>query len=325
LLEGEAGTGKDCIAKVVHGLSERSGRPFVPFDCGVQDDTSLEAALFGQKTEGRSGAATAGAFASAHGGTLYLDNVGELPAELQGKLLTALQDGAVVPLGSSRPEPVHVRIIASSRARLLDLVKAGHFREDLFYRLAVMPIYLPPLRDRQADFLALLSDAIARSGLETGRRVHSVADDAVALLGAYHWPGNLRQLESAVFRAVSLCETGQLERGDFPQIAAELSGRSAALRLLHNSASTPLPLHNDGTATKLRPQAAAQSKADRFLDSNGKLLAADAVERALIAFAIEQCHGRMSLVARTLRIGRSTLYRKLREYGLEDLLDRDAA
>ena len=321
LLEGEAGVGKDTVARLVHGLSERSGRVFVSFDCSATNQADLEATLFGQRTTGRT---VAGAFNSANGGTLYLDNVGELPFALQAKLLAALQDSAVTPLGSTRPEPVQVRIIASSRTRLLDLVKAGQFREDLFYRLAVMPIYLSPLRERPADFPALLNNAMARSAVDAGRRISSISDEAVALLQSYGWPGNVRQLENTVFRAVCMCETGQLERSDFPHVAAEGSGRPNALALLHRSPATSLP-RIDHRAALPRPQPGNQAVPDRFLDTSGKLLAADAVERALIEFAIEHCHGRMSQVARTLNIGRSTLYRKLREYGLDTSLDSDAA
>src|SRR5690606_24779005 len=172
----------------------------------------VESTLFGHRKGAFTGAVAdqPGKFAEAHGGTLFLDEVGELPPETQVKLLRVIQEGEIEPVGAGRPERVNVRVISATNKRLLNLAKAGTFREDLYYRLNVFPIYVPPLRERIEDIPALVSHFIARLAAEAGKRVVGISDPALDLLRRYNWPGNIRQLENAVYRAVVLCDTAYL-------------------------------------------------------------------------------------------------------------------
>src|SRR5690606_1644722 len=259
-----------------------------------------------------------GKFREAHNGTLFLDEVGELPLDTQVKLLRALQEGEIEPVGAARPVKVNVRVISATNRRLLNLARDGAFREDLYYRLNIFPIYLPPLRERRDDIPALVDHFIARFAAEEGRRVAAISRDALAMLMAFDWPGNIRQLENAVFRAVVLAESPVLEQEDFPQILAAEKGREAA-RAERGASFTPTaPVHIDNAPALPRlPDPAPMAVPDRFLDGAGNLLPLVEIERELIAFAIDHNAGRMAQVARQLGIGRSTLYRKLKEYGLE--------
>jgi DNA-binding NtrC family response regulator len=259
------------------------------------------------------------------GGTLLLNGIGELPAPTQARLLRTLQNGEIEPIGSSRPERVNVRVITTTGTRLLNLARAGCFREDLYYRLNIMPIYVPPLRDRPEDIGPLVAHFIARLGAEAGKRISGISDDALELLARYNWPGNVGQLEKLVYRAIVLAETAWLAPEDFPQVARQLAGRSEAMRLISTSGLTSPPVHIDNVTVAPRTKEPKQLPTDRFLDPSGAVAAMATVERELIVFALRQSGGRMAKAARALGIGRSTLYRKLREYGLEGVADRDAA
>jgi DNA-binding NtrC family response regulator len=312
LVEGEAGTGKALVARVIHGLGDRAARPFVAVDCAALPAPHIDATLF---EPGR------GKVAEAQGGTLYLDAIGELPADAQARLLRLLDKGEIAPLGGGRPERANVRLIAATSRRLLELTRAGGFREDLFYRLNVLPIYVPPLRERRDDVTRLAHHFIARFAAETGRRVAGLAPEATALLEAYDWPGNVRQLENALYRAVLLAEGGDLAAADFPQIVAHQRGRAEMARLTAALPTPSAPVHIDAA----RPRPDDTATPDRFLDASGEVAPLPELERELIAFALRHYGGRMSKVARALRIGRSTLYRKLRDYGLEEGAQSDAA
>lgn len=320
LIEGESGVGKELLARAIQGSGERSGKPFVTVNCGAIPQNLVESTLFGHVRGAFTGAVAdaPGKFREAHNGTLFLDEVGELPAETQVKLLRALQDGEIEPVGASKPVRVNVRVISATNRRLLNLARDGGFREDLYYRLNVFPIYLPPLRDRMEDVPALVDAFIARFAAEEGRRVSGISPAALDLLMAHDWPGNIRQLENAVFRAVVLAETPTLQPADFPQILAAQHGPQEA-RETSSAVFTPAqPVHiDDAVALPRLPDPAPLVIPDRFLDSEGNLLPLAEIERDLIAFAIEHNAGRMAQVARQLGIGRSTLYRKLKEYGLE--------
>ncbi len=261
-----------------------------------------------------------GKFQEAHGGTLFLDEVGELPPDAQVKLLRAIQEGEIEPVGAAKPVKVNVRLISATNRRLLNMAKAGAFREDLYYRLNVFPIYVPPLRDRIEDIAPLVDHFIARFGAEAGRHVTAIAPEALERLTSYSWPGNIRQLENAVYRAVVLTETSTLQPHDFPQILAHLSGPED---LRQQSAALPTPgapIHIDDAEIPVAPPPppASGERRQRFLDETGALQALADVERDLILFAIAHHKGHMSKVAKSLGIGRSTLYRKLKEYGLAD-------
>jgi DNA-binding NtrC family response regulator len=327
LIEGETGVGKELVARVVQGTGDRAGKPFVTVNCGAIPTNLVESTLFGHRKGAFTGAVAdhRGKFAEAHGGTLFLDEVGELPLDTQVKLLRVLQEGEIEPVGSDRSEKVNVRVISATNQRLLNLARTGAFREDLYYRLNVFPIYVPPLRERKEDIGVLVSHFIARLAAETGKRVVGIAPAALALLQVYDWPGNIRQLENAVYRAVVLCDGAQLEPADFPQIVAQIEGREEALKLTGSLPAPSAPVHIDAAIPRLRDEPAGEPVVDRFLDARGEVTALADLERELIAFALRHYGGRMSRVARALGIGRSTLYRKLREYGFEDGIDSDAA
>ncbi|HEY4201732.1 MAG TPA: sigma-54 dependent transcriptional regulator [Devosiaceae bacterium] len=326
LVEGEAGTGKELVARAVQGMGDRAGKPFVTINCAAVPANLIDSTLFGHRRGAFPGAVAdqAGKFTEAHGGTLFLDEVGALPPATQERLLRAIQHGEIVPLGAERIERVNVRVISATNHRLLNLAKTGEFREDLYYRLNVFPIYVPPLRERRDDIAVLAAHFIARLAAETGRRVIGIAPPALDLLQRYDWPGNVRQLENAIYRAVLLCDGTYLEPGDFPQIVAQLAGRDEALRAAETTPALSAPVHIDQVqAIEARHVPAAHS--DRFLTETGEVAGLAAIEKSLIAFALEHYSGRMSRVARALGIGRSTLYRKLKEYDLDVSAESDAA
>ena len=327
LIEGETGVGKELVARAIQGMGDRAGKPFVTVNCAAIPLNLVESVLFGHRKGAFTGAVAdqPGKFAEANGGTLFLDEIGELPLETQAKLLRVLQEGEVEPIGAGRVERVNVRLISATNRRLLNLTKAGAFREDLYYRLNVFPIYVPPLRDRPEDIAPLVGHFIARLSAEAGRRVVGASEAALELLRSYDWPGNIRQLENSIYRAIVLSDSAFLEVSDFPQIVAQVNGRADALRLTDLLPTPSAPVHVDRATIPARSPERREVAPDRFLNSNGEVAALADVERALIAFALRHHGGRMSRVARALGIGRSTLYRKLREYDLEQEIERDAA
>ena len=252
-----------------------------------------------------------GKFVEANGGTLFLDEVGELPLDMQVKLLRVLQEGEVDAIGSKRPTKVDVRIISATNKDLAKLVSDGLFREDLYYRLNVYPIEAPPLRERREDIPALVQRFVARFAAEEGRKVRGIAPETVTMLQTFDWPGNVRQLENAVFRAVILCEGDWLQPEDFPQIVG-VRPRAAATASATASNDNPIAAAFAAAAIEPAPPPVA------LFDEKGHVRALEQVERDLIAFAISHYAGHMSEVARRLGIGRSTLYRKLREYGIDE-------
>jgi len=313
LIEGESGVGKELIARAIQGTGSRRAKPFVTVNCGAIPEKLVESILFGHEKGAFTGANEKhiGKFQEAHGGTLFLDEVGELPLAVQVKLLRALQDGEIDPVGARRPIRVDFRLISATNKSLIEQVKEGRFREDLYYRLNVFPIRVPPLRERREDIVELVRHFTARFAAEEGKTaLRGVDADALELLAAYSWPGNIRQLENAVFRAVVLADGPMLTRAEFPQIAAQLeAGRGVqAVRLPAPPESIVLQRGND---TPHRGASAIQA-----LDENGELRPFAQIEADLIRFALVHHRGRMALVARKLGIGRSTLYRKLKELDL---------
>ena len=316
LIEGESGVGKEIIARAIHGSGERRAKPFVAVNCGAIPDNLVESILFGHEKGAFTGATEqhAGKFVEASGGTLFLDEVGELPPAAQVKLLRAVQEGEVEAVGGRKPVKVDVRLISATNRDLIADVKAGRFREDLFYRLHVFPISVPPLRDRPEDVADLARHFLARFGAEEGKAIRAITSEALSLLSAYRWPGNVRQLENAVFRAVVLAEGPAIGVTEFPQIAAlgisDECRRSTMPRLWSQSRR---PFH---AAPHIAPELGPDMMA--LLDSNGQVRPIEEIEAEVIRFAINHYRGQMSEVARRLRIGRSTLYRKLESLGLAD-------
>ncbi len=345
LIEGESGVGKELIARAIQGSSDRRAKPFVTVNCGAIAENLVESILFGHEKGAFTGAVDkhVGKFQEAHGGTLFLDEVGELPPEIQVKLLRAIQEGEIDPVGARRPVKVDFRLISATNRSLLDMTKEGRFREDLYYRLNVFPVWVPPLRDRREDIPELVKTFVARFAAEEGRRrLIGVTSEAIALLESYDWPGNIRQLENAVFRAVVLSDGAWLGVDEFPQIAAQVStpkvlprhhrliaieGRDGAEESRLGPA-LPLPagIPAAETMTGWSPAAGGLAAGSgptpfgflRSLDTEGHVRDLAAIEEEMIRVAIEHYGGRMTEVARRLGIGRSTLYRKLKEYGLED-------
>src|SRR5262245_17200314 len=222
LIEGESGVGKEMFARAIHGSGERKSKPFVAVNCGAIPDNLVESILFGHEKGAFTGATErhAGKFVEAHGGTLFLDEVSELPLTAQVKLLRALQESAVEAVGGRKPVKVDVRIVSATNRKLLDRVKQGHFREDLFYRLHVLPLTIPPLRARREDIPHLLRHFLARFAAEENRAITGISGEAMAHLAQLDWPGNIRQLENAVYRAVVMSDGDQLDLADFPQLSA---------------------------------------------------------------------------------------------------------
>src|SRR5579885_1493983 len=222
LIEGESGTGKELLARAIHGSGARRTKPFVAVNCGALPENLVESILFGHERGAFTGATDkhTGKFVEADGGTLFLDEVGELPLPAQVKLLRAVQESEVEPVGGRKSVKVDVRIVSATHRNLIADVKAGRFREDLFYRLHVFPVTVPPLRRRPEDIAPLTRHFLARFAAEEGKRVRAVSAEAMALLAGFRWPGNVRQLENAVFRAVVLAESEEIGAGEFPQLAA---------------------------------------------------------------------------------------------------------
>src|SRR5580704_7247015 len=230
LVSGESGVGKELIARAIHGSGERRAKPFIAVNCGAMPENLVESILFGHEKGSFTGATErhVGKFVEASGGTLFLDEIGELPQAAQIKLLRAIQEGEVEPVGARKPVKVEMRLISATNRDLIADVKAGRFREDLFYRLHVFPITVPPLRERSADIPALARHFLARFAAEEGKRIRLVAPDALRLLTTFHWPGNIRQLENAVFRAVVLADADAVGLDDFPQITAQVGNKVSA-------------------------------------------------------------------------------------------------
>jgi DNA-binding NtrC family response regulator len=281
LIQGESGTGKEVIAKAIHHASVRAARPFVAVNCGAVPETLLESELFGYMRGAFTGAVVSklGLFEEAAGGTLFLDEIAEMPAALQVKLLRALQSGEVRRLGATQAATIDARVIAATNGDLAARISQGSFREDLFYRLNVIQMTLPPLRERREDIPALAEHFLGRSAVKLGRKLR-LSPGALERLLRYPWPGNVRELENAIERAAILTRSESVEPDDLPP---------------HVSAGLQL-----GPSPALPQQTTL----------------ADA-ERTHILQTLERFGRNHSGAAEALGIGRTTLWRKLKEYGIE--------
>lgn len=312
LITGESGVGKEVIARAVHGSSERAGKPFVAVNCGAIPENLVESILFGHEKGSFTGASDKhlGKFQEANGGTLFLDEVGELPLDVRVKLLRALQESEIDPIGAKRSVKVDVRIVSATNRDLSQAVAEGRFREDLYYRLNVFPIEAPALRERKEDVAALVDAFVRRFNVEEGKSVVGATPETLACLTAFDWPGNVRQLENAVYRAIVLADAPYLQPHDFPAISGVAAPPPEYV------ASSPAA----ASSAVASAEAPAADQPVRILDARGHLRTLEEIERDLIQLAIEVYAGHMSEVARRLGIGRSTLYRKVREQGLEGLV-----
>jgi DNA-binding NtrC family response regulator len=333
LIEGESGVGKEMIARAIQGESERRGKPFVAVNCGALPENLVESILFGHEKGSFTGAVGKhiGKFQEADGGTLFLDEVAELPLDMQVKLLRAIQEGEVDPVGSRKPVKVDIRLISATNRNMIEMVKAGQFREDLYYRLNVFPVLAPPLRERVEDVAPLTRHSITRFAAEEGRRITDISAQALELLKAYSWPGNVRQLENTVFRAIVMCEGSELTVADFPQIAALTEGfdvevppapmaKPATPQAVGADAIISGPDHRSSTSG---PSSSNGMVGDGMaygipaVTEGGHIRTLEEIEADMIRLALTRYRGQMSEVARKLGIGRSTLYRKMRDLGLE--------
>jgi DNA-binding NtrC family response regulator len=309
LIEGESGTGKEIIAQAIHAASPRGKKQLHIVNCGAIPSNLVESVLFGHEKGAFTGAFDRhiGRFEDADGSTLFLDEVGELPLETQVKLLRAIESGEIQRLGSRITNTVDVRIIAATNRRLTDEVASGNFREDLYYRLNVVHVAIPPLRDRITDLPTLARHLLSRIAEQPGMRHLSITDDGLSVLMSYGWPGNVRQLQNALFRAAVLCDSDALTAADFPQIATEATyGRRVDdyhAKRLNGASQTAAMAHGPGVT---------------LYEPDGHLRKLDDIESDVIRLAIGHYRGRMTEVARRLGIGRSTLYRKLGELGIEN-------
>jgi DNA-binding NtrC family response regulator len=317
LIEGEPGVGKELIARAIQCESARQSKAFVSVNCAAFCESEIDGFLFGREK---------GKFVEADQGTLFLDEIGELTLNAQLELLRALQDGEVEPAGGKQAVKLDVRLIAATSQNLISLVNQGRFREDLYYRLNVFPIWVPPLRERLEDLPELVRHFIARFAAEEGKPIDGIDADAIAMLRRYTWPGNIRQLENAVFRAVVLADTPMLTVNEFPQIAAHVEGYAVSVPpapapkdpmpriegpvMLGESASSPATIHVPAANGK-------DAIGIPALSDTGDIRSLEAVEADMIRLAFGRYRGRMTEIARRLGIGRSTLYRKMREIGLE--------
>lgn len=317
LIEGEAGTGGDALARAIHECSERRTKPFVRVHAGGRAD-EVAIALFG--LDRGAGAGLPGKFFEAHGGTLLIQGIEELPPNVQSALLKVIQNGEIEQVGGRRSIRVDVRVIATAHVSLLERVRQGRFREDLYYRLHVLPITLAPLRTRRESIAPYARAFLARFAAEEGKRITGLRADVVPLLESYSWPGNVRQLESAVFRAVALAEGGILTPAEFPQIAARVEGFEVEIPPV----PVPAPVAHSPAQEVVRVEV-RDPHALPLVDENGEMRRLDDLEADIIRFALTHYRGHMSAVSRRLGIGRSTLYRKLKELGLENLSNDAAA
>jgi DNA-binding NtrC family response regulator len=324
LIEGESGVGKELFARAIHGSGERKAKPFVAVNCGAIPDNLVESILFGHEKGAFTGATERhmGKFVEASGGTLFLDEVGELPLAAQVKLLRALQEGTVEAVGGRKPVKVDVRIVSATNRKLLDHVKNGKFREDLFYRLHVLPLTIPPLRARREDIPHLLRHFLARFCAEENRSITGISGEAMAHLSQLEWPGNIRQLENAVYRAVVMSDADQLELADFPlamaqsPTIAEGDSQHSEPLIVSPAFHSTVPAMVSGNEIPIAPISTAGALS--MLTSAGEMRPLEEMESEIIRFAISHYRGQMSEVARRLKIGRSTLYRKLDEAAATD-------
>ena len=294
LILGETGTGKELVARAIHKLSGRKG-PMVPVNCGAIPEDILESELFGHEKGAFTGAINSrvGRFQMADGGTIFLDEIGEMSPKLQVKLLRVLQEMKVEPVGSTKSVDVDVRVVAATNKDLREEVKAGRFREDLFYRLQVIPIKLPALRERGDDIKILSDYFIARTCANLGCRIKEISAEALRRLSNYEWPGNVRELENFMERSVILSENEVLQVEDFPGHIEQNPGERRMMTLVED-------LPPDG------------------LDFN---MLVSEYENQLIKLALSRTHGNKKAAAKLLRLNRTTLVEKIKKKGLDNQVE----
>jgi len=296
LILGESGVGKELVARSIHLNGPSAAMPFIPVDCGSLAPSLIESELFGYTKGAFAGAdrSKTGLLASAESGTVFLDEIGELPLELQTKLLRALQEKEVRPLGSAQAVPIHARILAATNHDLNAMVESGKFRKDLYFRLNVVSLRIPPLRERKEDIPLLAAHVLEQLERDKGTH-HSFSDDALRLMMQYDWPGNVRELEHAIERSVALSSGPVLHMADFPTQLQEFQRHTHAREQV--------------VATEI--EGAARGEV-----STQQVISIAEMEKQAILNTIQQLKGDKLMAAKLLGIGKTTLYRKLKEYGI---------
>ena len=292
LILGESGTGKEVVARTIHYNGPNATHPFIPVDCGSLVPTLIESELFGYVKGAFTGAnrSKEGLLATAEGGTVFLDEIGELPLDLQAKLLRALQEKEIRPVGSNLRVPIHVRILAATNRDLAAMVEQGKFRKDLYFRLNVVNVKIPSLRERRQDVALLAAHFLERRRRETGV-LYTLSDDVLRVLGAYDWPGNVRELENTIERACALSSGPVLHLGDMPTQIQEY---------------------------RLQAQHSAEFAPTEEISTDASILTIAEMEKHAILNTLRQLNGDKLTAARLLGIGKTTLYRKLKEYGIAE-------
>lgn len=308
LLTGETGTGKELIARALHELSNRATGPFIRVNCGALSESLLESELFGHMKGAFTSAieTRTGRFEAAHGGTVFLDEINSVSYQLQVKLLRVLQEQEFERVGDTKTIRVDCRVIAATNVDLMDVIQQGTFREDLYYRLNVIPIYLPALRERADDIPSLVNFFVKRYAEENGGPIARVTNSAVKFLAQYDWPGNVRELQNYIERALVLSDTGEIDASDLPQHVRGLAPLRIGRGALDDSESL---------CSALVSQGIAECGDDA---SNVHSHVVNRVEREVILQVLRQCQGVQTRTATRLGINRNTLHKKIEEYGLHD-------
>jgi two-component system response regulator AtoC len=301
LITGESGTGKELIATALHGASSRRDKPFIKINCAAIPATLLESELFGYERGAFTGAVTSkpGRFELADEGTLFLDEIGEIPVEMQVKLLRALQEGEFERVGGIKTTRVDVRLVAATNRDLQAEIEAGRFRKDLYYRLAVVPITLPALRERRSDVPMLARHFLDKYNKRLNKKIEGIADDALALLQAYAWPGNIRELENLIERVLLFADGPLITARDLPEPVRGGAGVQAGAVSAPSSPAMEVPTGEVGLKDIVRMKAAE-------------------LERDLIVKKLEETGGNVTRAARLLQISRKSLQTKMKEFGLRD-------
>ena len=307
LILGESGTGKELVARSIHFNGPNAAKPFVPVDCGSLVPTLIESELFGHVKGAFTGADCnkEGLLASAEGGTVFLDEIGELPLDLQAKLLRALQEKEVRPVGAAQARPISARVLAATNRDLAAMVEQGRFRKDLYFRLNVVNLRIPPLRDRRGDIATLAMHFLGRMQNESGVE-RNFSDDMLRVMSEYDWPGNVRELENAIERACALSSGPVLHMGDLPTQLQDFRMQQGPVFAADEDDERGLDRAISGTAGG---------------GGKGGIVSIAEMEKKAILGTIRQLKGDKLMAAKLLGIGKTTLYRKLKEYGITDELE----
>lgn len=320
LILGESGTGKEMVARSIHFNGPNAKKPFVPVDCSSLAPTLIESELFGYVKGAFTGAnrSKEGLLAAADGGTIFLDEIGELPLDLQSKLLRALQEKEVRPVGATSPVPISARVLAATNRDLAAMVEQGRFRKDLYFRLNVVNLKIPPLRERREDIPVLAQHFLERMQREKGRQ-YLFSDDALRLMSEFDWPGNVRELENAIERACALASSNLLLMSDLPTQLQDFRlqvHQSLVEQRSQTQSAAHAGLQAGGSVTA--PHSSLTDTSLTRVEGGDGIISIAELEKQAILNTIRQLNGDKLMAARLLQIGKTTLYRKLKEYGIAD-------